>query len=158
MQAAGGAGPKRLFDLSREGERRLQRSTPRAPGPRAGTASRRSIRDAPGYAVPAAGVVRGLFSRATRALHAPAQRPNTQPVQHGKIIQGQVAAQPLPDDPSSDALLECQVAPGAQPDLRNCRGAHSPHRGFTAPAWGATCPPILPTGEKAFFAGAVCAE
>src|SRR5574337_743692 len=44
-----------------------------------------------GYAVPAAVVVRGLFSRATRALHAPAQRPNTQPVQHGKIIQGQVA-------------------------------------------------------------------
>src|SRR5574338_1349344 len=111
MQAAGGAGPKRLFDLSREGERRLQRSTPRAPGPRAGTASRRSIRDAPGYAVPAAVVVRGLFSRATRALHAPAQRPKTQPVQHGKIIQGQVAAQPLPDDPSSDALLACQVAP-----------------------------------------------
>src|SRR5574338_1359894 len=97
MQAAGGAGPKRLFDLSREGERRLQRSTPRAPGPRAGTASRRSIRDAPGYAVPAAGVVRGLFSRATRALHAPAQRPNTQPVQHGKIIQGQVAALLQPD-------------------------------------------------------------
>src|SRR5574337_1043651 len=106
MQAAGGAGPKRLFDLSREGERRLQRSTPRAPGPRAGTASRRSIRDAPGYAVPAAVVVRGLFSRATRALHAPAQRPNTQPVQHGKIIQGQVAAQPLPD-----TVGECQVTP-----------------------------------------------
>src|SRR5574338_126728 len=73
MQAAGGAGPKRLFDLSREGERRLQRSTPRAPGPRAGTASRRSIQGA--LRIRRSG--RGRCAGACKARVARLKRPRT---------------------------------------------------------------------------------
>src|SRR5574337_734712 len=116
MQADGGAGPKRLFDLSREGERRLQRSTPRAPGPRAGTASRRSIQGA--LRIRRSG--RGRCAGSLQSRYARLTRPRTT-TEHaaGSARENNTRSgctrRVLPDVPAGTR----QVAAWPQPDLCN---------------------------------------